>query len=97
MVAQRGCNQSPDATSDQISHVSHHLGSLLSAIESTVMCAYERKIKQSVTHIRETLYYTSDGFHDLPGWKIYPNQLQRKQQLQKTTCNPHHLLYSINR
>lgn len=61
-----------------------HLGSFLNAIESTVMCAFEcSKVRHFVTHITETLYYTSDGFDDLPGCKIQPNRLQGKQQLHK--------------
>ena len=56
-MVQKGCKGRSNAVIGQRDHVSHHLGSLLGAIELTVLCAIVCKVGYFDAQIRETLLY----------------------------------------
>ena len=54
VVASNECNYNPNAMINWISHVSHHLRSLLGGIELTILCAFVFKVRHFDAQIRET-------------------------------------------
>ena len=57
MVVRKGCGGRWDAMIGQIGVVSHHLRSLLGAIELTILCVVVCREGYSDHQIRETLVY----------------------------------------
>ena len=56
-MAWQVCNGRQIIVIDQISFVSHHSGSLLGAIELTILCAFTCKEEYFDGQIRETVLY----------------------------------------
>ena len=57
VVARKGRSDMPYTTVGWTGLVSHHLGSLLGAIEFTVLCAFICTVGYLDVHIREILIY----------------------------------------
>lgn len=55
--SKRMCSDRSDTMIGQIGHVAHYLGSLLRAVESTVLSAFVCRVGHSNTKIKETLLY----------------------------------------
>jgi hypothetical protein len=53
MVAQKRCSDRWDAVVGRIGHVSHHLGSLLGAIdEFTILCAFVCRVGYNISSLQ---------------------------------------------
>ena len=55
------CNDKPDVVIDRISHLLHHLVSLLGDIELIVLCAFVSIIGYFDAQIKETVLYDYGG------------------------------------
>lgn len=55
--SKRMCSDRSNTMIGQIGHVAHYLGSLLHAIESTIMSAFVCRVGHFDTGIKETLLY----------------------------------------
>ena len=58
VVAHKGCSDRPDAMIGQICYVSHHLGSLLGAIELIVLCASACSVGYFDAQIKDIVFCT---------------------------------------
>jgi hypothetical protein len=81
-LERKGCSDRQDAMVGRIGPVSHHLGSLLGAIELTVSCAFVCRVGYLDA---QTFLERCNSFF------LGVGNLNRE-----TTCIPHHVLYSIS-
>ena len=74
-MAQKGCSGVLDVVTGRIGYVSCHLGSLLSAIEFTVLCVFVCKVGYFDAQIKDTLLFKYGIRLTCLLWKNVPNSL----------------------